>query len=116
MIDIEAIERAAAAAEGPWYAVHSQFLQRLGHKDADLNSIEDAAFIAHARSDIPALLAAHKDLVAALELFVHPADANHGMSCHCKTCTARAALLRARGGVVPATSTGHDNNPGWDGA
>ena len=55
-IDLEAIEaRANAASEGPWYE-EGWFTK---DEDGDYVEIEpaEAAFIAHAREDIPALLA-----------------------------------------------------------
>ena len=62
-IDLEAIEaRAKAATRGPWYE-EGWFTE---NEDGDYVEIEpaDAAFTAHAREDIPALLAEVKRLNA----------------------------------------------------
>lgn len=81
--DIAAIrERAEAATGGPWRWPNRKHLLGKGHRlnvpaDSVLDTTtfgaparEDRDFIAHARQDIPALLAHVEELEAALGLFV----------------------------------------------
>jgi hypothetical protein len=72
-VDIDAIQaRADDSTEGPWEAYehsNSMIIYSVDENDsvvAQVTRITDATFIAHARTDIPALIAEVKDLRAQL--------------------------------------------------
>ena len=69
-LDLAAIEaRAEAATKGPWESrdyPNDEVWDSKGIWLADVRNEETAAFIAHAREDIPALLARVRELEAAL--------------------------------------------------
>ena len=56
--ELDAIEaRAKAATEGPWLFKNNPQLSQLSDKYADFKRFDDCVFIAHARTDIPRLVA-----------------------------------------------------------
>jgi len=77
-IDLAAIRaRSDAATPGPWRAFHHateaevSYVGADGHAVAEVRHVADAEFIAHARTDVPALLARIAELEADLS------DAHH---------------------------------------
>lgn len=88
--EIEA--RTRAATEGPWEAEHHynrltgkhavseipRVAECMGNGDGGLDCKEDAEFIAHARTDVPALVA-----VARFALSLHSQDRDRDECGHC---------------------------------
>jgi hypothetical protein len=75
MVDLDAIEaRANAATEGPWNDLGENGITQTAHVTRDVwtipVSVEDVTFIAHARTDIPALISE----VRRLQAFMEPAE------------------------------------------
>lgn len=89
-INLNAIEaRANAATPGPWYqgrddrryedSGHAFTHEDMNHSDSydvfpDAANPEDAEFVAHARTDVPALVATLRRLDAALTELAHHGD------------------------------------------